>query len=570
MTKARLSDLQPGDVGDGAERDEVEQVDDLRLGPVADEPAAAAQLAQQRDAEQEGHADRGEMAVGRAELALVEPVGVDHRERDRKQARALVMVDDDHVEPGGLGLLERLERLRAAIDGDRQARAALLQLDQRLARRAVALHQPVGDVDHRLGAEAAQQQHQQRRAGRAVDVIIAEDGDGLACLDRVGEPLGALVHVLEAGRVGEEIADRRLAVAGEVVALDPAGEQQLVDQRVGRQPGLARPPPAPRLAADRPLDIRARRSCAPRLAAVAQVRARFRAAMRGSTCAEKPLPPATPKPRPAMPNQRLTKLSVRSMLWILRERQDHGPPPPPAACGPAAGRRRARSSVRRQPRQRTTSRPRAGDRRRERRIGAWSAARAASSEQRRQADRQDPDDRPRDPLPADRPGQRPPAERVEDRRRPPRRGRAARATWSPLPPSSLARLCSLSSRQPKRVAHGPGADDRRLRALGGQGDVGAGQQPAAAAEADLGAVEPEAVVAQQRCGRCRSRARSAPAAPRRRTPATTRWARMKSRDRVAGAEQAQPERAAERVEAEHVAERLGQRRTGRRTAPARN
>ena len=109
--------------------------------------------------------------------------------RDREQARALVMVDDDHVEPGRLGLLERLERLRAAIDADRDARAARLQLDQRLARRAIALHQPVGDVDDRLGAEPAQQQHQQRRAGRAVDVIIAEDGDRLAALDRVGEPL---------------------------------------------------------------------------------------------------------------------------------------------------------------------------------------------------------------------------------------------------------------------------------------------------------------------------------------------------------------------------------------------
>ena len=33
-----------------------------------------------------------------------------------KQAGALVVVDDDHVEAGGFGLLERVERLRAAID----------------------------------------------------------------------------------------------------------------------------------------------------------------------------------------------------------------------------------------------------------------------------------------------------------------------------------------------------------------------------------------------------------------------------------------------------------------------
>ena len=46
-----------------------------------DEAAALAEFAEQRDAEQEGHADRGEMAVGGAVLAFVEPVGVDHRHR---------------------------------------------------------------------------------------------------------------------------------------------------------------------------------------------------------------------------------------------------------------------------------------------------------------------------------------------------------------------------------------------------------------------------------------------------------------------------------------------------------
>ena len=49
---------------------------------------------------------------------------------------------------------------------------------------------------------------------------------------------------------------RRVAVAGEVVALDAARQQQLVDQRVRRQARLvARAAPAPRLAADRPVDI---------------------------------------------------------------------------------------------------------------------------------------------------------------------------------------------------------------------------------------------------------------------------------------------------------------------------
>ena len=238
--------LQAGDVGDRAQRDDVEQVDELRFG-LAGETAAVAQLAQQRDAEQEGHADRRDMAVRSADLAFVEPVGIDQGMGDGKAGRALVMVADDHVEAGVGRLLQRFERLGAAVDGDRQRCAAPLQFDQRRARRAIALHQPVGDIDHRLDAEAAEQDRQQRRGGRTVDVIIAENGDGLAGLDRVGQPRRRLVHVPERRGVGQEIADGRRAVAGEVGFLDAAGQQQLVDQ-VAAELIAAAAPPAPWLA----------------------------------------------------------------------------------------------------------------------------------------------------------------------------------------------------------------------------------------------------------------------------------------------------------------------------------
>ncbi len=61
--------------------------------------AARAQRSDQRCAEQERDADRGEMAVLGA-LPLVEAVGVDQRERHGKLGRAFVMIDDDHVDSG--------------------------------------------------------------------------------------------------------------------------------------------------------------------------------------------------------------------------------------------------------------------------------------------------------------------------------------------------------------------------------------------------------------------------------------------------------------------------------------
>ncbi len=190
-----------------------------------------------------------------AVIALVEAVGIDQRIGDRKQARALMVIDDDDVEPRPARFLERLEGLGAAIDAHRDARAPRLQFDQGLSGRAVALHQPIGDIDDGLHAEPAKEQRQQCRAGRAVDIVIAEDRDDLGGLDRVGEPLRALVHVLERARVGKEIADSRLAVPRQVVALDPAGEQQLVDQRIHAEAVLGRTSPPPRLAADRPFDV---------------------------------------------------------------------------------------------------------------------------------------------------------------------------------------------------------------------------------------------------------------------------------------------------------------------------
>ena len=150
---------------------------------------------------------------------------------------ALVVVAHDHLEPGGGGFGERLERLRAAIDGDREARALGLQIDQRLAARAIAFHQPVGDVDHRLGAEPAQQQGQQGRRGRAVDVIVAEDGNRLAAHDGIGEPGRGRVHVGEHRRVGQEVAQGRGAVAREVAR--PRLRARAATGRRDREPSVS-------------------------------------------------------------------------------------------------------------------------------------------------------------------------------------------------------------------------------------------------------------------------------------------------------------------------------------------
>ena len=172
-------------------------------------------------------------------------------------AGAFVMVDDDHVDAGRLGHGQRLERLGAAIDGDDQLRAALGDPHQRLARRAVALHQPVGDIGLGGEPELAQQPDQQGGRGRAVDVIVAEDGDRLACA-RPRRRAARPPCPCRGTRDGSGMKPRR--VGGRCWRSsssrgDAAREQQLVDEVVGLEARVdvvrRRAAPAPGLAHDR-------------------------------------------------------------------------------------------------------------------------------------------------------------------------------------------------------------------------------------------------------------------------------------------------------------------------------
>ncbi len=91
-----------------------------------------------------------------AELGeIVEPVGIDHRERRRELLVGLMMVDHDDVEAELARFRERLVAGGAAIDRDEQRRAARGERADRLDVGAIAFEQPIGNVDDRLAARSA-------------------------------------------------------------------------------------------------------------------------------------------------------------------------------------------------------------------------------------------------------------------------------------------------------------------------------------------------------------------------------------------------------------------------------
>ena len=91
-----------------------------------------------------------------------------------------------------------------AIDGDDKAAAFLAKPDQRLARWAVSFEQAVGDIVPGIAAQHPHQPDKQGRAGCAVDVIVAVDGDLLGGQDGLGQPLGRRVHVAQERGIGQE------------------------------------------------------------------------------------------------------------------------------------------------------------------------------------------------------------------------------------------------------------------------------------------------------------------------------------------------------------------------------
>ena len=212
---------QRDEVGDRRERDEVEVADPTRL--------VAGDLALHRLGELGGH---------RRAAEALERIVADPRMDDRaigELLAGLVMVGDDHVDPGRADLLDLGHGADPAVDRDQQPGPPLAEVIQRAGAEAVAVAEPVGDQPVAIGAGAAQGGDHDRGRADAVDVVVAVDRDPLPGGDRRGDRLERVLDPLEEPRVvgllGIEERARRLD--GPVSAAnerdrDRVGELQVV------------------------------------------------------------------------------------------------------------------------------------------------------------------------------------------------------------------------------------------------------------------------------------------------------------------------------------------------------
>ena len=218
-TRARFSPSQRDQVGDRRQRDQVE------LGLDRRRPA-------QRRRQLVGDA-------GPAELG--ERVAGDDRVQDRApgQLRArLMVVGDDHLEPGAERRLDLGDGADPAVGGQQQRGAALGQLGDGRLGEPVAVLEPAGDQPVALGAQLAQRADQDRGRADAVDVVVAVHGDPAPGGDRGPDPLDHLRHRVELERVvvlgrGEErsrLLDRPVAAPDQGDG-DRLGEAEPAHQR---------------------------------------------------------------------------------------------------------------------------------------------------------------------------------------------------------------------------------------------------------------------------------------------------------------------------------------------------
>ena len=179
-------------VADRGERHEVEQAKQVGLGPIAIETVAA-QRARGGDEKQKHDTGGGEMPLA-GEIVL--PVRIEHGECRRQRLVGLVMVDDDDFGAGSVGGVDGGLGGGAAIDGEDEAGAVLDKIGKRLGARAVAFGQAIGNIGRGRLSVRAQETLDQRHRSCAVDVVVAENGDRLACPDGGGEAIGRSLHVL--------------------------------------------------------------------------------------------------------------------------------------------------------------------------------------------------------------------------------------------------------------------------------------------------------------------------------------------------------------------------------------
>ena len=195
-------------IGDGAQRDQIQQGAEIGFGFFSVSPAMA-QLGAQRQHQVEHHADAGE-ALAREFAARL--VGVDDAPGVGQGVAGQVVVGDQHFHAQAVCFGDAVDAGDAVVDGDQDVGFFLFggEADD-FRRQAVTVIKAVGYQIVHLSATAAQRTQSDRAGSGAVGVIVGNDqqffttGNGIGQQDGHGADVAQTFRRYEPFQVGIEL-----------------------------------------------------------------------------------------------------------------------------------------------------------------------------------------------------------------------------------------------------------------------------------------------------------------------------------------------------------------------------
>ena len=147
-----------------------------------------------------GDAHAGKIGVG---IGAVGAVGVHHGVGTGQGVLTFVVVRHHQADAQSGTQLRLLQGGDAAVDGDDQTNALLMEVKDGALVEAVALLQASGNVTDAVGTQTAQIVGQKTGGGDAVHVVVAENGDLRMILHGLTYRTGGGVHFLHGKGVNE-------------------------------------------------------------------------------------------------------------------------------------------------------------------------------------------------------------------------------------------------------------------------------------------------------------------------------------------------------------------------------
>ena len=146
----------------------------------------------ERGGQLECHADARHL---QNRLGLLLPVRVDDCGGLGKLELAFMVVGDDELHAELPAQSRLLVCRNAAVDGDDQLHILLVERPHGNFVEPVALFEPCGNVACHMSAALSEKVRQKTRGCNAVYVVVSEDADMLAPLERLFDPRRGLIHI---------------------------------------------------------------------------------------------------------------------------------------------------------------------------------------------------------------------------------------------------------------------------------------------------------------------------------------------------------------------------------------